>query len=715
MKIGQLSLASDRETSNPNAPLLQSGILPAPLANQKDTVAAVSEPQIVSSSEDRAPSSQHITFGDVPHDIQRGSTSTKPGVKRLFEPGDENLKLQSPKRSIFAPTAVQSPSKRVSSSRTPGIFELPAQARYPNIVLQPDSRPISQEQLAAEVKGIYAAIVMLEARCISMDNKENAVTNSASPETRSKARHDHWQAGIALHRSLQYEHHDFLLASQHPSASQALRRLAGKYSMPARMWKHGIHSFLEVLRHRLPESLDYMLAFIYLAYQMMALLYETVPAFEDTWIECLGDLGRYRMAIEEDQRDREVWGGVARFWYGKAADKNPTVGRLYHHLAILARPNVLQQLYFYARSLSSVLPFLNARDSILTLFDPVLGRHSPAPSTRPDCSNACFVKAQGLIFRGASVDELDVSFTEYSSQLDKHIGRTTAKWKEQGVFIIVTAVAACLQYGNQQSPLRLAFEQKLCHSVPGLVSGGKQPVTASRVPSSPGDESPASSLGNNPEALLGHAFSFMVSILSVALRRIGDRNVLPCIHVSLVFLSSLSLDIYTMVSLLDAAPWEEIASFLNSLARSTVFGPGIEGTAFLQPEEGDRKPLPEDYLIRGQIWTQTYFPDDWFGDVEDDEERLLELISTSKARAERTLWLGINLTRSHSAYLQYDPATRTITTGAGRDRASPPQTSPVDRACTPPPSTPTQDVQMSEPINNLEGPNRPPEPDTNSP
>jgi hypothetical protein len=39
----------------------------------------------------------------------------------------------------------------------------------------------------------------------------------------------------------------------------------------------------------------------------MALLYETVPTFEDTWIECLGDLGRYRMAIEDDDiRDREV-------------------------------------------------------------------------------------------------------------------------------------------------------------------------------------------------------------------------------------------------------------------------------------------------------------------------------------------------------------------------------------------------------------------------
>jgi hypothetical protein len=48
--------------------------------------------------------------------------------------------------------------------------------------------------------------------------------------------------------------------------------------MPARMWRHGIHSFLEPLRHRLPASLDHMLAFIYFAYTMIALVYETVPA-----------------------------------------------------------------------------------------------------------------------------------------------------------------------------------------------------------------------------------------------------------------------------------------------------------------------------------------------------------------------------------------------------------------------------------------------------
>jgi hypothetical protein len=89
------------------------------------------------------------------------------------------------------------------------------------------------------------------------------------------------------------------------------------------MWRHGIHGFLENFRPPLPVSHDHILAFIYLAYSMMALLYETVPAFHNTWIECLGDLRRYRMAIEDDDIcDREVWTGVAHGWYIKAVASN---------------------------------------------------------------------------------------------------------------------------------------------------------------------------------------------------------------------------------------------------------------------------------------------------------------------------------------------------------------------------------------------------------
>lgn len=153
------------------------------------------------------------------------------------------------------------------------------------------------------VKGIYAGFVMVERKCIEVDKEQ-----ASHDESKFAPNNSNMPSLIALHSTLLHEHHDFFLASQHPSANPALRRLAWKYAMPARMWRHGIHTFFELLRHNMPYYMEHMLAFIYLAYTMMALLYETVPALEDTWIECLGDLGSYRMAIEDgDIRDRGFW------------------------------------------------------------------------------------------------------------------------------------------------------------------------------------------------------------------------------------------------------------------------------------------------------------------------------------------------------------------------------------------------------------------------
>ena len=142
----------------------------------------------------------------------------------------------------------------------------------PEMLLQPDTRPISHEQLVVEVKGIYAGLVMVEAKCIDIDEKQSP----ANASTKMNLMNDQWHSLVALHKQLLHERHDFFLASQHPSASPDLSRLSAKYSMPARMWRHGIHALLDVLRYRLPESLEHMLAIFYMAYSMMALLYETV-------------------------------------------------------------------------------------------------------------------------------------------------------------------------------------------------------------------------------------------------------------------------------------------------------------------------------------------------------------------------------------------------------------------------------------------------------
>lgn len=211
-------------------------------------------------------------------------TTEVPG--QLWSPGDlTQSTLSAGKLNLVSKTRRGEPQ-----ARWPPHATVPMEEESPvKLIKQPKTYPINNDKLINEVKAIYAGLVMVESKCIQVDNAQ-----SSRNETETKLNNEQWQALIALHRTLLHEHHDFFLASQHPSASPAVRRLASKYAMPARMWRHGIHSFLELLRFRLPDSREHMITYIYLAYSMVALLYETVPAFKDIWIECLGDIGRYR-------------------------------------------------------------------------------------------------------------------------------------------------------------------------------------------------------------------------------------------------------------------------------------------------------------------------------------------------------------------------------------------------------------------------------------
>lgn len=58
-------------------------------------------------------------------------------------------------------------------------------------------------------------------------------------------------------------------------------------------------------------------------------------------------------------------------WCCKAVDKTPHVGRLYHHLAILAHSSLAEQLFYYCKSLGVSQPYLSSRKSILIAFDPI--------------------------------------------------------------------------------------------------------------------------------------------------------------------------------------------------------------------------------------------------------------------------------------------------------------------------------------------------------
>lgn len=577
-------------------------------------------------------------------EFDRGALQARAQAKgRLYNPDEDNI----PSRTVSYDKANVAANHRIPVAtgmqpRPPRQGHQPGSSTTEEVlssplIKEPETTAISQEQLVVEVKGIYAGLVMVENKCIEVDGARTA-QGSASGNDIS---HQQWQALIALHRTLLHEHHDFFLATQHPSASPALRRLASKYAMPARMWRHGIHSFLELLRHRLPASFEHMLTFIYLAYSTMALLYETVPAFEDTWIECLGDLGRYRMAIEDDNiRDREVWTAVSRGWYSKASDKSPTTGRLYHHLAILARPNALQQLFYYNKSLCVAIPFVSARDSIMTLFEPIMAPNSNHQSRLPATEHA-FVKTHAIMFSKKTTAKLDVDelMKEFIDSLDNYIGRSTRRFLEPGYYMGISNCCAIIGYGNESNPIYNAFKQ-------------------SRTGEQQDQHMAGSAIDETAIKDLAVALKLANKTFDIILRRFGDPNILSYVHTVLVFIYHSTFYPEAMEHLASGLPWKLLSLMLNTLLRSCQSFPRIESEGFPGSERDEPpRPLPEDYAMRGLLWVDKYYPSGWFSNEKiEDDEKGLEVASMGEERKIRVLYLGCRIARENN-WLRYSNET----------------------------------------------------------
>ena len=529
----------------------------------------------------------------------------------------------------------------------PGMQKSPSRRTY-SMILQPESSPISEQQLAAEIKGIYDGLVTVETKCIDIDA-------ALAHDSKSQLGVEQWQALIALHRTLLYEHHDFLMASQHPSATEELKGLALKYSMPARMWKHGIHAFLEVLRHRRPDSQDYMLAFVVLSYQMMALLFETVPCFTDTWIECLGDLARYRMAIEDDREMHAVWGGVAARWYTLASDRHPDIGRLYHHLGILERPS-MHKLASYTKAVTCSIPFSNARDSMATFFKPIV-QEDHLVKSNVGSAEAVLVTAFALIFLSQEVRLIE---STASSALQLLSQQPSAKTKNFGPQFSLALIASIFEFGSAHNILWDSFSMAISEehrsarpSEIALLGSTQSPDTFALATTFAG-----------PEVINLYFGGF--NILSRPQHSTeSTSDLLSSVHVILAWFHSLqSLGTRsqnqstrdTINSLMDPNrfSWGALCDFLNGLCQDTPIDERVWEAArhdsFPRPQAGEEMvPLAEDYWMRGLLWAQLYLPKGLLPDRTDE----IESSKSGGARIRRVQWLGLSMS-FRTTFMSYD-------------------------------------------------------------
>ncbi|KAJ5709082.1 DNA/RNA-binding domain E.t1.c1-type [Penicillium malachiteum] len=457
-------------------------------------------------------------------------------------------------------------SMMLSSSPVPEIVE------NRGMFKQLETNIITEEQLISEVRVIYKGLTLVEQKCKDIDEEQSKSQNELTAPQ--------WAALISLHRTLLYEHHDFLLASQHPSASPLLTRLADQYYMPARMWRHGIHSFLEVMRQQLPKSMDFLLSYIYVSYSMISLLLESVGAFKETWMECLGDLARYRMAIEEsDMGERETWAGISRYWYNQDALIIPEQGRIQHHLAVLARPDGLRQLFHYTKALVSVISFENAQESIALLFKPTNNKGKEGMQRTQNPMIATFIAAHGILFAGGSKERFPILAKRFLSFLRKELPRLNRN-PQEGVYL--------------RFPLQGAY-------------------------------------------LAVHTIAFF-------LEQNGTPAMDWSAHTSLAFIWCLALSPPAMQRLETIIPWLPVINYLNRLFRPETDFSHIENESFPIRLDEDRKQLTEDFFIRGQVWSQQYHPPGFFDNASSEDSRpVVEEESTIKQRQNRCLWLGVRI------------------------------------------------------------------------
>jgi hypothetical protein len=321
------------------------------------------------------------------------------------------------------------------------------------------------------------------------------------------------------------------------------------------------------------------------------------------------------MAIEnEGSADKKIWIRIARFWYSKVVDDYPATGRLYHHLALLARHNVIRQYSDFTKSLSTEAPFPATRESIMEVIF--------YPSYQPKCqlAEAAFIEAHRHLFTETNTERFGAVCNLFLNLLDSYIDKLQRGFKKQGSYIALSHCAAMLGFGSRENILMRAMS-------------GENVCVKSRF--------------LETEWLIN-------STLSVVLRRVNDPNILPFVHVTLIFMYKMSQYARAILVLDLEFNWGLLAALLNYTKSKTPYW--VYEDSFPTPE-GNRRPLPEDLDMRGMLWTKNHFPETWFEnfigrDFVMEEERMQEKPSMFYVRKERILWLGRLISKS-SFSLEY--------------------------------------------------------------
>ena len=334
----------------------------------------------------------------------------------------------------------------------------------------------------------------------------------------------------------------------------------------------------------------------------------------------------------------------------------------------------MRKFYLFTRALTSVVPFLNAKESLGTLCSPIL---NDGIRTGGQLTETALIRFHARAF--TSKDEVELIARDGASALTQLADQTDEEFATYGVSLAVTNIAALFGYGSLDNVLRQLFDTALNKPTLAFRPSKQHGITSSFLLL---DDQTLLNLEMPSSPVIQFCYhSFNTIVRRTPKDKKSLQFLLPFVHTMLVFLSSIETlkthassetadensdrTIYsqvldTLLSSMDQLlDWSALVAFLNLTASTYPITDDIK--AFLI----DGHPLLEDHMIRGLVWTQWYFRPKWFEErsEDDDGSRALETEANRKKeyRAAEVLTLGMGLAY-HSRFLIYNPRVRRFST-----------------------------------------------------
>ncbi|KAF4546949.1 Hypothetical protein D9617_89g071730 [Elsinoe fawcettii] len=214
-----------------------------------------------------------------------------------------------------------------------------------------------------------------------------------------------------------------------------------------------------------------------------------------------------------------------------------------------------------------------AANTVLSV-EPGEKKNGPLPTL-----DATFVHMHSLVYEKQPDPQITIVVGQVQTLLRASILESDKKWRQYGVFLVISNMAACFSYGAFESPLRRPMQQKNYTSA---------------------KSSPKSDLW------LKFSIDILSSTTEIIFSAKDEKTILPLLHVLLVFLDSLCNVLRTCdeaLALLVAMPWTSIISYLNDLFKckdnlTEQVKNAKPGQKVIPPPKNDPRPLTEDCALR---------------------------------------------------------------------------------------------------------------------